>query len=55
MKTVNFPDDSASQQQPTTGDSTDPNASAPNEEEALSDTFSESAAIEDAGKKPVRS
>jgi hypothetical protein len=54
MKTVNFPDDSASSQQPTTGDSTDPNASAPNEEEELSDLSSESGAIEDAVNKVVR-
>jgi len=54
MKTVNFPDDSASPQQPTTGDSTDPNASAANEEEALSDLSDDSSAIEDVGKKAVR-
>jgi hypothetical protein len=54
MKTVNFPDDSASQQQPTTGDSTDPNAPAANDEEASLDSPNESAAPE-VGKKVARS
>jgi hypothetical protein len=53
MKTVNFPDDSASPQQPNTGNPTDPNAPAANEEEALSDLSGESTAIEDVGKKIV--
>ena len=54
MKTIPFPDDSASPQQPNTGDSPDPNASTANDEEASSDLSSESAAIEDVRKKVAR-
>lgn len=54
MKTIPFPDDSASSPQPNATNPGDPNTSAANEEEALSDAFSESDAIEDVGKKVTR-
>jgi hypothetical protein len=54
MKTIPFPDDSASSPQPNATNPGDPNASAANEEETLSDSLNESDTIEEVGKKITR-